>query len=314
MAHKYGGPWSEVKLDAVEYYLKCFAKALNWAKMDLWYIDAFAGSGDREAERQIGGVFEGLPIETIVETLDGSARRALKIDPPFHHFIFIEKDPERVTALEALKTERPEADIQIRCGDANSELLDIISKPPWTHKSRSRSRGVVFLDPYSMQVDWSTLMALSATECLDVWLFFNVAAVTRQLAHDFSGIGNKGAMLDRVLSPRWRELYAMTPEPEMLQTDIFGTLLPAEPKSQTAQRTVTKPQIDKWFEGLLRENFPFVSESLPIMTPHSGHTYSLFLAVANPDPKATELAEKFVRYVNRNYAPKPKASRRRSGR
>lgn len=313
MAHKYGGPWSEIKLDAVEYYLRCFAKALTWAKMDLWYIDAFAGSGDREAERQIGGIFEGREIETIVETLDGSARRALKIEPPFHHFIFIEKDLERVTALEALRKEWPSADIQIRPGDANSELLDIISKPPWIHRSRSRSRGVVFLDPYSMQVDWSTLMALSATECLDVWLFFNVAAVTRQLAHDFSGIGNKEATLDRVLSPRWRELYAIRPEAEMLQADIFASLLSEELKAATTQRTVTKQQIDKWFEGLLRENFPFVSESLPIMTPHGGHTFSMFLAVANPDPKATELAEKFVRYVKRNYGPKP-ASRRRSAR
>jgi len=51
--------------------------------MDLWYIDAFAGSGDREAERQVGGIFEGREIETVIETLDGSARRALKIEPPF---------------------------------------------------------------------------------------------------------------------------------------------------------------------------------------------------------------------------------------
>ncbi len=313
MAHKYGGPWSEVKLDAVEYYLKCFAKALTWSKMDLWYIDAFAGSGDREAERQVGGIFEGREIETIIETLDGSALRALKIEPPFHHFIFIEKDAERVSALENVRRDWPAADIQIRRGDANSELLDIVSKPPWTSKSRSRSRGVVFLDPFSMQVDWSTLMALSATECLDVWLFFNVAAVTRQLAHDFTGIGNKEATLDRVLSPRWRDLYSIQPEAQLGQMDIFGDLSGTSAKPASPQRTATKHQIDKWFEELLREKFPFVSQSLPIMTPHSGHTYSLFLAVANPDKKATELAEKFVRYVNRIHAPKS-ASRRKSGR
>ena len=314
MAHKYGGPWSEIKLDAVEYYLKCYAKALTWAKMDLWYIDAFAGSGDRAAERQVGGIFEGRQIEMVVETLDGSARRGLKVDPPFKHFIFIEKDAERASALESVRDEWPNADIQVRRGDANDELLDIIGKAPWTSRSHSRSRGVVFLDPFSMQVDWSTLLALSHTECLDVWYLFNVAAITRQLAHDIGGIGNKEAMLDRVLSPRWRELYAVQPAPPFVQGDIFEGLLSDFSQPEGAKRTATKEQIDKWFEGLLRENFAFVSESLPIMTPHSGHTFSLFLAVANPEPKATELAEKFVRYVNRNFAPKPPASRRRSGR
>lgn len=314
MAHKYGGPWSEIKLDAVEYYLQCYAKALTWAKMDLWYIDAFAGSGDREAERQVGGIFEGREMETVIETLDGSARRGLKIEPPFKHFIFIEKDPERAAALESVRVDWPNAEIQVLRGDANDELLEIIGKAPWTSKSRSRSRGVVFLDPFSMQVDWSTLEALSQTECLDIWFLFNVAAVTRQLAHDYAGIGNKESMLDRVLSPRWRELYAMQPENPSGQTDIFAGLFDAPPKQSTVRRIVSKKQIDQWFEGLLRETFAFVSESLPIMTPHSGHTFSLFLAVANPDPKATELAEKFVRYVNRKYAPKPQASRRRSGR
>ncbi|NGP19166.1 three-Cys-motif partner protein TcmP [Devosia chinhatensis] len=103
--HVFGGPWTEVKLDAVQYYLECYAKALTWAEMDIWYIDAFAGTGDREATREIGGLFENLPIETITETLAGSARRALQVDPPFGHFVFIENHPERCAALEALQQE-----------------------------------------------------------------------------------------------------------------------------------------------------------------------------------------------------------------
>ena len=35
MAHKFGGPWTEVKLDAVEYYLKCYTKALSRVGFDL---------------------------------------------------------------------------------------------------------------------------------------------------------------------------------------------------------------------------------------------------------------------------------------
>lgn len=312
MAHKYGGPWSEVKLDAVEYYLQCYANALTPKKMDIWYIDAYAGSGDREAERQVGGLLEGAPLETIVETLDGSARRALKISPPFKHFIFIEKDPQRVKQLSAIISEYPGVAIQVLHGDANAELMNLIDKLPWTRKARSMSRGVVFLDPFSMQVDWSTLQALAATECLDIWYFFNVQAIIRQLSHNFDGVGNKEATLDRVLSNRWRELYAIQPEQESMQTDMFSGL-DLIPKEKTAKRTISKDQIDKWFKGLLEEEFAFVSDPLPIVTPHSGHTFSLFLAVANKHAKATELAEKFVRYVNRKFAPKT-ASHRKSAR
>ncbi len=313
MAHKYGGPWSEVKLDAVEYYLQCYSNALTPKNMDIWYIDAYAGSGDRESEKQIGGLLEGTALETVVEVLDGSARRALKITPPFKHFIFIEKDQTRAEQLAAIKLEYPGTDIQVLNGDANSELLNLIGSLPWTRKSRSNSRGVVFLDPFSMQVDWSTLQALSATQCLDVWYFFNVQAIIRQLSHDFSGVGNKEATLDRVLSPRWRDLYSVQPEEPPRQSDMFGDGAGTVVKEPSAKRIISKDQIDKWFKTLLEEEFAFVSDPLPILTPHSGHTFSLFLAVANKHPKATELAKTFVRHVNRKFAPKP-ASRRKSGR
>lgn len=51
--HIFGGPWTEIKLDAVEYYLECYTRALKRVGFDLWYIDAFAGSGDREREREV---------------------------------------------------------------------------------------------------------------------------------------------------------------------------------------------------------------------------------------------------------------------
>jgi len=34
--HPFGGPWTEIKLDAVQYYLECYAKALTPKKFDLW--------------------------------------------------------------------------------------------------------------------------------------------------------------------------------------------------------------------------------------------------------------------------------------
>jgi three-Cys-motif partner protein len=111
--HLFGGPWTEIKLDAVQYYLECYAKALTPKKFDLWYIDAFAGTGDRIETRKVGGLLEGVPESTVTETLAGSARRALQVKPPFQHFIFNEMHAARRAALQKILTENPDRDIEI---------------------------------------------------------------------------------------------------------------------------------------------------------------------------------------------------------
>lgn len=299
--HRFGGTWTELKLDAVEYYMKCYTKALTAAGMDTWYIDAFAGPGDREVDRETGGIFEQAPISIVTEILDGSALRAMKISPPFNHFIFIEQRPDFCEALDAIKAREKSRDITVLRGDANSELAALMKRQPWSLRDKSRARGVVFLDPYAMQVDWTTLEALASSMVLDVWYLFPLRDVTRQLARDFKGIGPKAPKLDRTLSPRWRELYDLPePEPDVWNGGLFDT--PPEPAE--LKRMATKKQIETWFHGVLDDKFPFVSEPLPILTEGGRHTFSLFLCVSNPAPQATDLAKKFVRYVNKNYGPK----------
>lgn len=171
----------------------------------------------------------------------------------------------------------------------------------------SRHRGVVFLDPYSLQVDWETLRALAATRVLDVWYLFPIRDTIRQLAHDFEGIGPKDAMLDRVLGPEWRELYGIAPNHQ--PRDLFDQ--PVEPE---LKRMVSVPQFEQWLRHRLEHHagFAFVGEPLQIMTSRSRQAFSLFCAVSNPSLPAREAAEKFVRYVKKNFAPG--ASRQRSAR
>ena len=134
--HYFGGPWTEIKLDAIEYYLSCYTQALQHTSFDLWYIDAFAGSGQRTVEQLKGGLFEGKPISLEKETLAGSARRALAVQPRFHHFVFIEQHAQRCAALNLLKGEYPDADIQCLTGNANEELENLVIRDPWRRKDR----------------------------------------------------------------------------------------------------------------------------------------------------------------------------------
>jgi three-Cys-motif partner protein len=126
-------------------------------------------------------------------------RVALQVLPPFDHYVFIEKDEGRYGALQEIEAERPNVNMRIIKGEANEELRGLVASPPWRGQDESKSRGVVFLDPYALHVDWSTLQALASTEILDVWYLFPIRDTIRQLARNFKGIGPKEAMLDRVL-------------------------------------------------------------------------------------------------------------------
>jgi len=304
--HSLGGPWTEIKLDAVEYYLQCYTRALKRAGFDLTYIDAFAGTGYRNVQREVGGILEGTPVAIVNEILAGSAERALGVLPSFDHFHFIEKDPERCAALAELKKSHPSVDISIVPGEANQILRNLVVQQPWVRKDSSKSRGVVFLDPYALHVDWKTLQALASTRVLDVWYLFPIRDTIRQLARNFEGIGPKEPMLDRLLGLEWRELYSITPETETGR-DLFDQ--PVEPGMK---RVVSVGQFEQWLKKRLENEFRFVSAPLPILTAPMRQAFSLFLGVSNPSKPAIDLAEKFVRYVNKHFAPG--ASRQKSGR
>lgn len=309
MAQRYGGPWSEVKLDAVMHYLAAYTVALRAQGFELWYFDGFAGTGSREADELQGGILSGQPIEKVSVTLDGSARRALRLNPGFHGHLFVERDSERHAELLAVQAEFPGRAIRRVRGDANSTLKIVAN---WIVKDRKR-RGVAFLDPFSTQVDFTTLQALAATKQIDVWYLFNVGAAARLLANKMSIADVNRATLDRMLSPRWRELYEL-PTPSG-QVDIFdgeGAVNIAATLSD-AMRSVTRPQILNWFQGVLREEFAYVSEPLPLITGKAGNTLSLFLAIGNDRPAAIGLAKKLASDTVKKYAMKP-AFRRRSGR
>ena len=65
--HDFGGPWTEIKLDAVEYYLECYTKALKRVGFDLTYIDAFAGTGSRDVEREVGAELGDIVVHRVAD-------------------------------------------------------------------------------------------------------------------------------------------------------------------------------------------------------------------------------------------------------
>lgn len=304
--HTFGGDWTERKLDALLYYLQFYTVALKgktgakW-RFDLWYIDAFAGTGERTAERETGGLFVSAPIGREQVQLDGSAKRALAIQPPFKRVVLIEADAGRFEALCRLQE-----DPRVLClrGDANEQLPVIFGGDSWRMPERGKGlqRAVVFLDPYGMQVAWSTLELLAKTRRVDVWYLFPIEAVGRQLAHDLSAVDQwKQARLDAVLGgPEWRtELY----EEEIIENDLFSQ------GGSRKKRKVGRIEIESYFQKKLRALFPFVSEALPLGAGNQ-QKFSLFLLVANDSDAAINLAKSGVADMLKKQ--RLAASRRRS--
>jgi three-Cys-motif partner protein len=172
----FGGIWTSEKLSLLEKYLKAYSKIMNKTSFRFSYIDAFAGTGYyKEISSNQYSLFmpEFGKEERIF--LEGSAKIALDIDPHFHKYVFIEKDIVRCNELEKLKIEYKEKKIDIINEEANEFLLNICAKN-WT-----KHRSVVFLDPYGMQVKWTTIEAIAKTKAIDLWLLFPLGIAVNRL-------------------------------------------------------------------------------------------------------------------------------------
>jgi three-Cys-motif partner protein len=278
--HQFGGRWTAQKLEVVGKYLKAYTVALKdkptrrrpFVKA---YIDGFAGTGSRRDSSENGcGVsqaelFTTADLKARNALLDGSARVALQTEPAFDRYIFIERNVKRCRELEALRTEfQPLAErIEVRQGDANSEIRAICSSD-WASR-----RAVLFLDPYGMQVEWSTIEAVSRTKAIDLWLLFPLGiAVNRMVTHSGDIPPPWRARLNMLLGDeRWYdEFYRITPV-----QNLFG---------ETYEETnrVTMEVIGKRFVDRLRDIFPGVVDSPGVLRNSSGMPlYLLCFAAAN---------------------------------
>jgi three-Cys-motif partner protein len=179
---QFGGHWTETKLACLAKYLSAYR---NVFKNQDWcttlYIDAFAGTGYRQAPGEpagaVGDLFEdefGIEAEEegaewIAPYRDGSVSIALGLEPGFHEYHFIEKDEEKFKELQKLGLSHPKKMDRISCyrAEANAFLKEFCSRSDSFWKRR---RAVLFLDPFGMSVDWDTLVAVAGTGTIDTWI------------------------------------------------------------------------------------------------------------------------------------------------
>jgi len=288
--HRFGGDWTEQKLDVVAKYLSAYTKALKKKTFEKLYIDAFAGTGYREAGREDEGapaasalLFPDLAEAEPQALLEGSARRALGTDPPFDRYVFIERDASRCAQLEPLRTEFPAlADaIEIRQGEANSEIQGLCDGG-W----RTR-RAVLFLDPYGMQVEWATIEAVARTQAIDLWILFPLGMGVNRLLKKSGDIPEPWRQaLNRLLGTEdWFD--------EFYRVETTATLFGDEERVVKRSTEV----IGKYFNRRLETVFAGVApEPAVLRNSRNAPLYLLCFAVGNPG-RARDIALRIANHI-----------------
>lgn len=276
----FGGDWTEEKLARLAKYLPAYTNILKGRSYKYAYIDAFAGPGYRERQPRKAAPTKNLlgddPDERAKRFTAGSALVAMRSEPPFQSYIFIEQDIAALRKLEAaLQEEFPEriSLAKFESGNANFVLQQLCARD-W-----SKHRAVLFLDPYGMEVEWSTMEAIARTQAIDVWILFPAGiGVNRQLPADGNVPIWARAAFDRLFgTPEWYDRFYS----KDTTTDMFGD-------AGRVQKTGSSDEIVAYYRERLDSIFAHVAPN-PLILRNSNNApmFALFFAAAHPKYGAT---------------------------
>jgi three-Cys-motif partner protein len=291
-AHRFGGTWTERKLAALGAYLVqyqvIFKKNPAARNFRTVYVDAFAGTGERDARTEKDPIsLFGYGDETR-EFQQGSARVALDLKDKFHRYIFVDRKAGHIEALRK-SVERDLPALVPICefihDDANAWLQAWCANQDW-----HTQRAVVFLDPYGMSVAWESIEAIARTRAIDLWILFPFAiGVNRMTPSDVLPDKDWGMILTRVFGTvEWtNRFYAKKSD-----SDLFGG------QTDSVTKIAGMDEILEFFLERLRTVFPHVVQK-PMILYNSNKTPMYALCFAAGNPKGGKTALKIATHLAR---------------
>jgi three-Cys-motif partner protein len=149
--------WAALKIIALAYFSGRYAQIISnqgWIKK-MYYIDLFSGSG--LCCLKDGEIILGSPIAVADSTRF----------TPFDQMYLVEKNSTKSKAIESrlnyLKSEFSEfnkTNYKTLNGDCNDCVQDIIDEIVENSENQKDYHCLVFIDPYGMEIDWSTVESL----------------------------------------------------------------------------------------------------------------------------------------------------------
>lgn len=170
---KWGGNWTEEKLEAFEKYVNAYLTIMNAQKQKYngWpttiYFDGFAGSGKRTAssDEKENNLFSDYLVKEELEVYKGSAERVLSLTQKFDYYFFVDSDKSSINSLENILKEKGIVDKN--CYFVNDDVNNQLNK--LSNIINDKKAALVFLDPFGMQIDWSSIEKLKGKR-VDLWI------------------------------------------------------------------------------------------------------------------------------------------------
>jgi three-Cys-motif partner protein len=290
--HSFGGAHTEVKLKIIKDYLSIYTNALKNQPFKLIYIDAFAGTGERVEVLPAAPVFGKGELKNKYR---GSVQIALELQNAFDIYYFIEKDKKHFTKLKEIVSPY-KASRSIHCynDDANEVIPTICKGINW-----KQHRAVLFLDPYGMAVEWSTLDIIKNTEAIDVWYLFPTFGAYRNISNTLEDTERyKQDKLTTLFGTEdWKEYVFRTKNnsrsPE--QDDMFNTFCGhADVK---AEKAVDLSGLEEYTKMRFEKLFPYVTSPVRLYSQKGVHSFSLFMLLSNTRLTAINLAKKIANHI-----------------
>lgn len=142
--------WSLEKYKLVGNYCNIFTSGMKYKWNQLVYIDLFAGAGYAK-------------IQESDKIYLNSALVAMSIPNPFTKYILCEKDEERFEALsQRVKRDFSHLNVELIKGDSNKNVQTVINAIPSFNRNNTLL-PFCFVDPYSLNLNFSTIKALAST-------------------------------------------------------------------------------------------------------------------------------------------------------
>ena len=169
--------------------------------------------------------------------------------------------------------------VRVRQGDANQILRErLISNREIDWK---KTRAVVFLDPFGLQVPWSTIQDLAATHAIEVIINFPMGmAIQRFLECGGDIPPERQAILDEYFGTH--DWYSAVYQ---IKQDLFDKKL--EKVSDAGDR------LTKWYRDRLRSAFGYAVTPRLVRNSNDGHLY--YLLWAGPNGVGAKIADHILK-------------------
>lgn len=204
------GPWGEQKYRLLQGYARAFATSMKRKWDARIYVDLFAGSG-RSKIRDTNKILLASPL------------LALEIPDRFDRYIFCEKDPQKIAALEKrIRRDYGNADVRFILGDANEETQKIENEILDYGKIKKKFLTFCFADPWKLEnLCFSTIEQLAKLYVDFLILIPTGMDATRNVSQVYIRSNNK-TLDEFVGTSEWRNAWRK-----------------AEPRGETFDRFLT---------------------------------------------------------------------------